>query len=152
NPQPGEYQVEIDGFDAYSGVSLSASLITPTPLGPNSSLPSLSGDFTSETFYRITIPSGTTTLSVSTSGGTGDVDLLLRKGAPAACQPFPDAVFADCVYDQFSAGDGNAETINVPNPTAGDWYLDLLGYDAYSGVKLDVVATVPTLALATTGA
>src|SRR5262249_49560696 len=137
NPQPGQWQIEIDGFAAYSGVSLSASLITPTLLSPNSSLSNLAGDFTSETFYRVTIPSGTSTFSVATSGGTGDVDVIIKKGAPAACQPFPDAVLADCVYDQFSAGDGNAETINISNPAPGDWYIDLIGYDAYTGVKLD---------------
>jgi len=149
NPPPGEWQVEVDGFDAYSGVSLSVSLITPTPLSANSSLSNLAGDFTSETFYRITIPSGTTTFSVSTSGGTGDVDVLIRKGSPAACQPFP-VVLAECVYDQFSAGDGNAETITIPNPTAGDWYLDLIGYDAYTGVKLGVTAALSSITLAAT--
>src|SRR6185369_9146587 len=143
--------VLIDGYEAYSGVTLSTNFVTPTPLNANASLTGLSGDFSSETFYRISVPAGITNLSVTTSGGTGDVDILLRKGAAAVCQPF-SGTLADCLADKVSSFDGNAEAISVANPAAGDWYLDMLGYLEYTGVKLDVTATFAPLTLTTTGA
>jgi hypothetical protein len=151
NPAPGVWQVEVDAFTDYAGVALTASMAPPTVFNPNSPLTNLSGDFTSETFYRITVPPGAMTLSVTTGGGTGDVDILLRKDYPAVCQPFLE-VLADCVADKSSMTDGNSEFISVSSPGAGDWYLDVVGYSQYSGVRLDIVVTVPPLTLTTPGA
>ena len=137
NPTAGPWFIEVYGYAAYSGVSLSASVITPTLLSGAASLSSLAGDISSETFYRVAVPPGASSLTVSTSGGTGDVDIFLRKSAPAVCQD-PSSTSAPCEEDKSSESDGNSETITVNNPAAGDWYLDLLGFDAYSGVKLDV--------------
>jgi Zn-dependent metalloprotease len=150
NPKAGQWQILGGGVTAYSGVSLTASLITPPVLGFDSTLSGLSGDTTSENFYRISVPSGATSLSISTSGGTGDVDLFLQKGAPATCQESL-AVLAPCDFDQVSDNDGNAENITVTNPPAGDWYLDLEGYDQYSGVTLNVTTTVPALTVSSGG-
>jgi Zn-dependent metalloprotease len=149
DPTPGPWLVEVDGYQAYSGVTLSANLVTPTPISANVSLSNLSGDRTSETFYRITVPPGVTSLSIATSGGTGDVDILVRKGAPAVCPYF---AFADCLEDDSSEYDGNVESIAINNPAAGDWFLDLFGFLDYAGVKLTVTATFAPLTLTTTGA
>ena len=138
NPKAGNWQIEVDAYAAYSGVSLTASLITPAPLDGNATLSGLSGVIGSETFYRVTIPAGTPSFSVSTSGGTGDVDLYLRRGQPAVCQ-VNDLVLQPCLYDTRSATTGNSETIRITNPAAGDWYIDLSGYAAYSGVTLTTV-------------
>jgi Fungalysin metallopeptidase (M36)/Bacterial pre-peptidase C-terminal domain/Fungalysin/Thermolysin Propeptide Motif len=154
NPKPGEWLITVLGYQSYAGASLAAAFITPTPVPPNTSLSGLSGDFTSETFYRVSVPAGTTTLQVSTSGGNGDVDVALRKGSPAVCQPF-DVVIADCLYDKASGNDGNAESITIDNPSAGDWYIDLVGFVAYDGLRLDVSSTgaplAPPLSLTGTG-
>jgi uncharacterized protein (TIGR03437 family) len=146
-PTPGVWQVEVDGYATYSGVSLSASLVTPAPLSPNTTLTNLSGIESSETLYKVTIPVGATSFTVSTSGGTGDVDLFLRKGQPAVCQASLD-VSQQCYFDQFSAQDGNAESITAAGPGAGDWYVDLSAFLDYSGVTLTTNLTVtPTLAV-----
>src|SRR5262249_8124569 len=138
DPTPGPWLVEVDGYQAYSGVTLSTNFVTPTPISANGSLSNLSGDHTSETFYRITVPPGVANLSIATSGGTGDVDILVRKGAPAVCPYF---AFAACLTDDSSEFDGNVESISINNPAAGDWFLDLFGFLDYSGVKLTVSAT-----------
>jgi uncharacterized protein (TIGR03437 family) len=149
-PAAGVWQIIVDGYLAYSGVSLTAALNTAAPLGANASLTGLSGVIGSETLYRVTVPTGALTFKVSTSGGTGDVDLYLRRGQPANCAP-SSYVVATCHYDYRSYSIGNSESISISSPTAGDWYIDLSAYAAYSGVTLTTTTTLPLpLAVATT--
>ena len=148
NPKPGKWLIEVNGWAAYSGVALTATLVTPTPLPVNATVTGLGDVVSSENFYRITVPSGTPMFTVSTSGGTGDVDLYLRKGKPAVCQKifyffisggtiyFGYINVETCYYDKSSGLSGNGDTITVTSPAADDWYLDLSGYGAYSGVTL----------------
>jgi len=84
----------------------------------------------SETIYRIVVPTGATSLVVTTSGGTGDLDLYLRQGQA------PTESANDCA----SEGGDNDEVCAVPSPAAGTWYIMLQGFEAYSGVTL--LATV----------
>jgi hypothetical protein len=149
DPGAGDWRVEVDAFAAYSGVSLTASLITPTPLSTNVTLSGLAGEVTSETFYRIAVPPGASAISISTRGGTGDVDIILRKGSPAACPVL--AELKECLFDESSTNDGNAESIILTNPADGDYYLDLLGFVDYTGVSLDITATFPSLTLTAAG-
>jgi uncharacterized protein (TIGR03437 family) len=141
HPKPGRWQVEALGFDAYSGVSLTASLITPPPLSANAVLTSLSGPAGSETFYRVTVPAGTATLQISTQLGIGDVDLYLKYANPAVCQDTL-LVTEACDYDYNSENIGNTESITVVNPSAGDWYIDLSGFEDFSGVSLTTSTSV----------
>jgi hypothetical protein len=148
NPKAGWWWAEVDGYTAYSGVQLTASFITPETL-TSGTRAGLNGVVGSELLYKITVPANTAYLKVGTSGGTGDVDLFLRRGAPATCQ-LSDNVTTACAYTYLSANDGNSETLAVMSPAAGDWYLDLSGYDAdgkpgYSDVTL-------TTAIGSTGA
>ena len=140
NPQAGRWQVNVDGFLDYAGVSLTASLITPAPLSPNTQVTGLSGVISSETLYRIPVPAGAASLTVSTSGGTGDVDLFLKFGSPAVCQ----FLYEECESDQDSSQIGNLESITVNNPTAGDWYIDLSAFDDYNAVTLTTAVAVNT--------
>ena len=66
-------------------------------------------------------------LEIAISGGTGDADLYVRRGA----QPTTTA------YDYRPYLSGNNETVTVNNPTAGTWYIGIRGYAAYSGLTLD---------------
>src|SRR6185295_11467098 len=125
NPKSGQWQIAATGYTDYSGVSLASNLITPTRLSGNTSLSGLSAVTSSENFYRVIVPPGASLFSITTSGGTGDVDIFLRKGFPAVCQP-SDEAFAPCLIDKFSGHAGSSETISIDNPAAGDWYLDLL--------------------------
>ena len=91
----------------------------------------LSGATGSWSNFKIAVPSGQTQLQVVMSGGTGDGDLYVRFGAiPTSstynCRPYLN---------------GNAETCTLTNPSAGDWYISINAYTAYSGVTLKATYT-----------
>ena len=90
----------------------------------------IDGGEDSERVYRISVPAGAVLLSVETSGGTGDVDLVVRHGST------PTPTNFDC--ESFEIG--NAETCDIDDPDAGDWYILLYGFEEYDNVSL--VATV----------
>ena len=81
--------------------------------------------------YKIAVPSGQTKLDIVMSGGTGDADLYVKRGA----QP------TSSVYDYRPYLSGNNETVSVTNPVAGDWYISLYAYSTYSGVTLKATYT-----------
>ena len=66
--------------------------------------------------FTIDVPAGVGELLVGTGGGTGDLDLFLRFGEP------PTNDFED--DGQFNSGRPfTEESIEVPNPEAGEWFL-----------------------------
>lgn len=69
-------------------------------------------------------------LTVGITGGTGDVDLYVRRGL------LPEQFAYDCR----PLRQGNQETCTFTSPAAGQWYIMLRGFAAYTGVQL--VATV----------
>lgn len=79
------------------------------------------------TQYTVSIPTGTTSLVVNTSGGTGDADLYVRRNAAPTttsytCRPYTS---------------GNAETCTFNNPIAGStYYIRVRAYSTFSGVNL----------------
>ena len=86
----------------------------------------LGGSTGSSQVFRIAVPSGRSRLEVRTSGGTGDVDLSVRRGAA------PTTFSYNCRSSSFS----NTETCTINNPASGDWYILLKGFRTYSGVTL----------------
>ena len=92
----------------------------------------LSGAAGSEKFYKITVPAGQDFLNISISGGTGDCDLYVKRGAK------PTTTSWD--YRPYLIG--NNESVEIANPTAATWYIMLRAYQAYSNVTL--VATYGT--------
>jgi uncharacterized protein (TIGR03437 family) len=140
NPKSGRWQVEVGAFIAYSGVSLNAALITPALLSANTVVSGLGGVIGSETLYRVTVPPGAVSFKLATSGGTGDVDLYLKFGSPALCQV---AFLVDslCNVDASSETVGNDESITLVSPRAGDYYIDLSGFDSFAGVSLTTSLT-----------
>lgn len=113
------------GDDGDEGANATA-LTSGTPLG------SRSGDEGTTKLYRVTVPDEASLLTVTTTGGTGDVDLYVRQGqAPTAS-----------AYDCESAGGDNEETCELELPAAGTWYILLEAFEDYSGVTL--TATVST--------
>jgi serine protease len=87
---------------------------------------SLSGAKSSWKYYTLTVPAGMARLEISISGGTGDADLYVRKGA----QP------TTTLYDYRPYLSGNNETVTVTSPAAAVWHIAIRGYAAYSGVTL----------------
>jgi len=135
-PAPGIWGIEVDAYRLYDGLTLLAALPAPPTLDfPDFTLTDLSGDATSETIYKVTVPAGQTVLRVTTSGGTGDVDLYVRKGT-VGCST--SALLTPCRFDSSSALTGSAESVTINNPAAADYFIDVRGFSAYSGVTLHV--------------
>ncbi|MCJ8269673.1 MAG: pre-peptidase C-terminal domain-containing protein, partial [Psychrosphaera sp.] len=128
NIQAGTYHAMIHGYSAFSGVSLTASYDEVTP-GSGIDETNLSGAANSKKYYSTVVASGTSKLTVTMSGGTGDADLYVRKGnkpteSQYKCRPYKN---------------GNNETCTVNNPGADTWHVGVFGYSAYSGVSLKSV-------------
>ena len=66
---------------AMTCILASVAYAAETPLTNGVPLTGLSGTAGSETFYRIDVPAGQDQLDILTTGGTGDVDLYVRRGA-----------------------------------------------------------------------
>src|SRR4051794_14708722 len=111
-----------------------------TTLTNGQTVTGISGATGSWTNYKITVPTGQTQLKITMSGGTGDADLYVKRGAQ------PTAT----VYDYRPYLTGNNETVTVTNPVAGDWYISLNGYAAYSGVSLNATYSGSTGSQCTT--
>ncbi len=130
NPTPGIWYILLNGRVAYSGVSLVGTYVaSPEPvtlLTNGVPVADIAGVQNSEKFYKIVVPAGQDYLRFTTSGGTGDVDIAVKRGAKPTSSSF----------DYFSALSGNNETIDIPHPAADTWYIMLRGYTAYTGVSL----------------
>ncbi len=129
DPTATTWYIMVRGFNAFSGVTLLASYGgsgVGTLLENGVSVTNLSGAKSSETLFRIEVPSGQTSLNIVITGGTGDADLYVKYGAAPTTTSYD--------YRPFLAG--NEETVTVPSPTAGTWYIMIRGYSAYTGLTL----------------
>ncbi len=128
-PAAGTYYVMLNAYAAYSGVTLKGTYSTTTDTTPvlSNGVPvtGISGATSSQQFWKVTVPAGRT-LTITMSGGTGDADLYTRQGSKPttttySCRPYLS---------------GNNETCSVSSTVAGDYYIMLRGYSAFSGVTL----------------
>ncbi|MBV1777266.1 M4 family metallopeptidase [Burkholderiaceae bacterium DAT-1] len=122
-----------DVTNAFATVGVSCSTTPPsggTVLTSGVTKTGLSGAKSSSTLYTIVVPAGKTSLTVKTSGGTGDADLYVKSGAAPTTT----------TYDKKSAGSSNTETVTVTSPKASTYYIMVYGYSAYSGMS--ITATV----------
>ncbi|HEV8617482.1 MAG TPA: pre-peptidase C-terminal domain-containing protein [Methylomirabilota bacterium] len=133
NPATGRWYIMLRGAAAYSSVTLKATITTCSPnASPGCPLTngvgkgSLSGALSSTRYYYIDVPSGRPSLKVTTTGGSGDVDLFVRRGGPPTRSTF------DCRSDGFTT----TETCTITSPVSGRFYIMLFGYATYSGVTL----------------
>ena len=104
---------------------------TETVLSSGVPVSGLSGATGSQAFFKIVVPAGQSTLTITMSGGTGDADLYTKRGARPTLS----------VYDCRPYKTGNAETCTVTAPVAGTYYVMLNAYSAYSGVTLTATYT-----------
>jgi vibriolysin len=134
-PSAGKYYVGLNAYAAYSSVTLTGTYSAggtqcggDPVLTNGTTVGNLSGATGANAYWCLpAVPSGKT-LTVKISGGTGDADLYTRFGSRPTtstynCRPYLT---------------GNAETCTATttSTTAGDWYVMLRGYAAYSGVSL----------------
>ena len=89
--------------------------------------------------FRLPVPHGQTNLAIRLSGGTGDADLYVARGY----LPLSD-------QDYYSQENGNTEAVDVADPPAGDWFIQVYGYDPSANLTLRATyapgaATVGTL-------
>lgn len=129
NPTAGTYHVMLQGYSAYTGVSLQGDLTAgsagPQPGGITET--NLSASRNNWVYKTVDIPAGMTSFTVTMSGGSGDADLYVRQGS----QP------TTSTYDCRPYKNGNAETCTFTNPQAGTWHIGLRAYSTFSGVTLD---------------
>jgi hypothetical protein len=125
-PAAGSYFVMIRGFSAYSGVTLTGRTASTATLTSGVPVTGISGASGSQQFWKLPVPAGKTSLTFTMSGGTGDADLYVRFGAKPTTATFTCRPFLT----------GNSETCTISNPSAGDWYVMIRGFAAFSGVTL----------------
>ncbi|MCJ8321663.1 MAG: collagenase, partial [Colwellia sp.] len=77
--------------------------------------------------YAIEVPEGTPSLTISTHGGSNDVDLWINQGS--AVHPAIDTNFT-CS----SETDGNEESCTIVAPTAGTYYVTVGAYKHYKDI------------------
>ncbi|MCC5865671.1 MAG: S8 family peptidase [Wenzhouxiangella sp.] len=129
SPQAGTYHIMLHAWAAYSGVTLVASFEEPASnneLENGQAVTGLSGGQGSEQFFTMEVPANVSELTFQMSGGSGDADLYVRRGAPPTtstwdCRPYLN---------------GNNETCTFNDPQAGTWHVMIRGYTAYSNVSL----------------
>lgn len=89
--------------------------------------------------YRVEVPPSAARLLVTTSGGNGNIDVFVRKGA----HPTYDGQATDFA----SRYPGTRQQIRIPTPEPGVWFIGLQADGGYSGVRLLVQTPVEKGAL-----
>ena len=130
------YSIAVAGYNGTNGTITLDWLFVPdssvTTL--QNGIPAVAtGSTESSLHFKIALPSGASNLVITTSGGLSgqDCDLFALYRAPATYD-----LFTDDYLSYFSESYGNTEQITVATPQAGDWYIMLYGFSAYSGVTL----------------
>jgi serine protease len=88
----------------------------------------LSGAAGLEKRFQITIPGGVENLLVETTGGSGDLDLYVKRNQEPT----------ETSYDCRPYSSGNNEECRFANPAAGTFYILIRGYSQFSGANLKV--------------
>ena len=133
-PQAGTWYVRVAGN--VSNAQLTARVYDPletttiTALSSGVTRSNVSVADEQSAYFSISVPVGSTKLTVRTSGGTGDADLYVGRGIT------PQTMHVECTSDSTSS----AEECLIDNPVADTWYVEVRGYSAVAG--LSIVATV----------
>jgi len=97
-----------------------------TVLNDGVPVPNLSGATGSQQFWVMDVPAGKDSVVFTISGGSGDADLYVRRGAQPTTSTFDCRPFLN----------GNNETCTFNAPVAGQYYVMIRGFAAFSGVTL----------------
>jgi len=113
-----------ESYTASASYTINAPSVTT--LSNGQTLSSRSGSQGSVAHFKISVPSGQSSLVIKIWGGSGDCDLYVKRGSQASTSS----------YDYRPYLGGNDETVTVNSPASGDWYIMLHGFSAYSGLSL----------------
>ncbi|WP_331284148.1 collagenase [Streptomyces sp. H39-C1] len=134
----GTYTITLSVTDAKGLTSTTAKPVTvsgalptctsadPRVMGQNCSRSARSASTGNLDYLYLYLPAGTTTLNITTTGGTGNADLYYN----------PNTWATSTAYTARSAKAGNTEAITVTNTTAGYRYISLYAKTAFSGVTV----------------
>ena len=86
----------------------------------------LNGGTASWQYFKVTVPVGHTTLDTAIFGGTGDADVYVRYANLPTLN----------TWDARPYRAGNNETARITGIPAGEWYIGIYGFSAYSGLSL----------------
>src|SRR5262249_46125985 len=128
SPAAGPWYVMIRGFAAYSGVTLKGTYTASTTATLTNGVPvtNISGAAGSQQFWKLNVPAGQAKVVFTITGSSGDADLYVRFNALPTTSTFNCRPFTST----------SNETCTFTSPAAGDWYVMIRGYTAYSGVTL----------------
>ncbi|RDX35344.1 peptidase [Kangiella sp. HD9-110m-PIT-SAG06] len=130
----GTYYVRVKAYSSFSGLTLVGNYDEDS--GPGT--PPID-----ETYSNVSVAQGAwarytqdlngdySSLTVTISGGSGDADLYVRQGSQPTTSSY------DCRPYKW----GNEETCTISAPQSGTWHIGLRGYNAASGVTLNITAT-----------
>ncbi|MFC4159650.1 M4 family metallopeptidase [Chitinimonas lacunae] len=76
--------------------------------------------------FSMAIPAGAKNLSFKISGGTGDADIYVKFGSAPTTSS----------YDYRPYKYGNNETVSIPTPKTGTYYIMIRAYRSFSGLTL----------------
>ncbi|MBR9990368.1 MAG: pre-peptidase C-terminal domain-containing protein [Gemmatimonadetes bacterium] len=114
----------VSGQVVFTAMVLPASAVTQ--LQNDTAVSGISAAGGEDRYYRITVPSNAARLNITMTGGPGDADLYVRQAR------LPTAAVNDC---QSTSPTATEECI-VLLPDAGDWYLLVNAFTAYSNLTL----------------
>ncbi len=132
SPQAGTYYVMLNGYQAFSGVSVKATWSTGGGGGGGSVLQNgvpvtgLHATKNNAVNYTMVVPAGASNLNISIAGGTGDADMYVRLGSAPTTS----------TYDCRPYVSGNSESCTASAPTPGTYYIMVRAYRSYTGVTL----------------
>ncbi|MDH5180587.1 MAG: PPC domain-containing protein [Gammaproteobacteria bacterium] len=121
-----KYNVPTAEYDVYARYYYN---VPVTVLTNGVTVTNLSGSADSWQYFKITVPPGTSTMDVNMRGTTGDADLYIKY----------DSLPSDTNWDIRPWLNGSTELVRINTPPAGDFYIGINGYTAFSGVSLEVL-------------
>ncbi|WP_235869455.1 M4 family metallopeptidase [Veronia nyctiphanis] len=128
---PGQYYAVVKGISVFSGVTinLESTILPPQVLEIDKPIVDIYGAKGDEQFYSFTMPADLSSLRVNTVGGTGDVDLYVKKGS------LPSKTDYDCRPFRY----GNTESCEVDDGEGTEYFVMLHAYSTYDGVTLSLL-------------
>ncbi|QTD49922.1 PKD domain-containing protein [Sulfidibacter corallicola] len=122
------YFVLLNAYEAFDGLMFAVNTDGVYTVDQSGAVDDLWGNRNTGRYFRIEVPAHVATLTIETSGGSGDCDLYLKEGS----QPSPSD------YQYHSYAQGNSERITVNGAGGKVFYLMKHAYLAYTGLSLRI--------------